>query len=38
MKQVLFVAAVAAVLAGCAVGSNERFDRKAEAERERMTT
>jgi hypothetical protein len=38
MKQVLFVAAVAAVLAGCAGGSNERFDRKAEAERERMTT
>jgi hypothetical protein len=38
MKQVLLVAAVAAVLAGCASGSNERFDRKAEAERERMTT
>jgi hypothetical protein len=38
MKQVLFAAAVAAVLAGCASGSNERFDRKAEAERERMTT
>jgi hypothetical protein len=38
MKQVLFAAAVAAVLAGCAGGSNERFDRKAEAERERMTS
>ena len=37
MKQVLLVAAVATVLAGCAGGSNERFERKAEAERERQT-
>jgi hypothetical protein len=38
MKQVLFVAAVAAVLAGCAGGSNERYERRADAERERQAT
>jgi hypothetical protein len=38
MKQVLLVAAVAAVLAGCAGGSNERYERRADAERERQTS
>jgi hypothetical protein len=38
MKQVLFVAAVAAVLAGCAGGSNERYERRADAERDRQAT
>jgi len=38
MKRVLFVAAVVVSLVGCASKSNERFDRKAEAERERMTS
>ena len=38
MKQILFVAAVVVSLVGCASKSNERFDRKAEAERERMTS
>ena len=37
MKQVLFAAAVAAVLAGCAGGSNDRYERRADAERERQT-
>jgi hypothetical protein len=37
MKRVLFAAAVAAVLAGCASGSNERYERRADAERERQT-
>ncbi len=38
MKQVLLVAAVAAVLAGCAGTSNDRYERRADAERERQTT
>jgi hypothetical protein len=38
MKQILFVAAMVVGLVGCASKSNERFDRKAEAERERMTS
>ena len=37
MKRVLFVAAVATVLVGCAGGSNERYERRADAERERQT-
>ena len=37
MKRVLFAAAVAAVLTGCASGSNERYERRADAERERQT-
>ena len=38
MKQVLLVAAVAAVLAGCAGTSNDRYERRADSERERLTT
>jgi predicted DNA-binding ribbon-helix-helix protein len=37
MKQVLLVAAVVTVLAGCAGGSNDRYERRADAERERQT-
>jgi hypothetical protein len=37
MKRVLFAAAVAAVLAGCAGTSNDRYERRADAERERQT-
>jgi hypothetical protein len=37
MKQVLLVAAVAAVLAGCAGTSNDRYERRADAERDRQT-
>lgn len=38
MKQILLATAVAVALVGCASKSNERFDRKADAERERMTS
>jgi hypothetical protein len=37
MKQILFVAAVVVSLVGCASKSNDRYERKADAERERMT-
>ena len=37
MKQVLLVAAVAAVLAGCAGTSNDRYERRVDSERERQT-
>ena len=37
MKQVLLVAAVAAVLAGCASTSNDRYERRVDSERERQT-
>ena len=37
MKQVLLVAAVVTVLAGCAGTSNDRYERRADAERERQT-
>ena len=37
MKKILFAAAVAAGLVGCAGTSNDRYERKADAERERMT-
>lgn len=37
MKKILLAMAMAAGLVGCGSTSNERFDRKAEAERERMT-
>ena len=37
MKKILFVAAVAVGLVGCAGTSNDRYERRADAERERMT-
>lgn len=37
MKKILFAAAVAASLVGCANTSNDRYERRADAERERMT-
>jgi predicted DNA-binding ribbon-helix-helix protein len=37
MKQILLVAAVVTVLAGCAGTSNDRYERRADAERERLT-
>ncbi len=36
MKKILFVAAMAAGLVGCAGTSNDRYERKADSERERM--
>jgi hypothetical protein len=38
MKKILFVAAVAASLVGCAGTSNDRYDRRADAERDRQAT
>ena len=38
MKKILLATAVVASLVGCASKSNERFDRKADTERERMIT
>lgn len=37
MKQILLATAVAVALVGCASGSNEPYERRAEAERKRMT-
>ena len=37
MKKILFVAAVAVGLVGCANTSNDRYERRADAERERQT-